>query len=360
MNYNFVNLKKKLNIYIISLKWVINIYLAKIINSLINKYFITYNIRPKYFKHINTKSANIIHSKQLAIIIQGPLDINNNFTIETVSLYKEIFKGAHIIVSTWEGETDKSLEQLNKLDVELLLNTKPKIVDPYNMNMQLETTYNGLLCAENEGFKHLLKTRTDQRVHRHDIFDYFTSLSNIFPLNNANKQESRLIVTSFGTLKYRLYSITDFMMFGKAGDMLNYWGVDKYEKGIRKFIDDSTQNGVPIKGGVPIMGEIYLCVKYLNFQGLEPDWTINQYWNFVKEYFCVINGMDLDIYWNKYHKIKEYQQPRYTRDYSKSNPRALEFADWLYLYTHDNGCWENIRELETFEYINGIPSIKEL
>ena len=50
------------------------------------------------------------------------------------------------------------------------------------------------------------------------------------------QQESRLLVTSFGTLKFRLYSITDVMMFGKANDMLSYWGVDKYEIGIKEFL----------------------------------------------------------------------------------------------------------------------------
>ena len=154
-----------------------------------------------------------------------------------------------------------------------------------------------------------------------------------------------------------LYGITDFMMFGDTRDMLAYWGVEFYEEGIKPFVESDSTPIPPIVGGVPLASEIYLAVKYLIHLGIKPDWTMSQYWSYLRDYFCVVDGMTLDIYWDKYFKLKEY---RYTRDYLDTNPRAMEFADWIQLYVQKEVNWEHVRELETWTYQNGNLEILKL
>jgi len=56
----------------------------------ISNYFWTYNFRPKFFKDIHIKHRN--YSKQrVAILLQGPVIFEDNFTEETIKIYKNKF-----------------------------------------------------------------------------------------------------------------------------------------------------------------------------------------------------------------------------------------------------------------------------
>ena len=47
-------------------------------------------------------------------------------------LYNEIFKGAQIILSTWEDEDNKIIDEAQSLGAEIILNKKPEIFGPFN------------------------------------------------------------------------------------------------------------------------------------------------------------------------------------------------------------------------------------
>ena len=85
------------------------------------------------------------------------------------------------------------------------MNKKPAVFGPYNINLQLVSTRNAIKSAIDQGYKYTMKTRTDQRFYRHDLFKYFTSLLQVFPLKNCDLQFQRFITMSFGTCKYRKY-----------------------------------------------------------------------------------------------------------------------------------------------------------
>ena len=346
-------IKKKLE----SLKWRLGLIINEHFSNLFYKYFFSYHFRPKYVKGISTITANRIEPDLFAIVMQGPIQKENQFTIETIKLYNQTFNGAQIILSTWEDENSKIIDEAISLGAEIILNKKPTIFGPFNINLQLVSSQNGIQLANDHGVKYIMKTRTDQRFYRHDIFNYFTNLLEAFPLKECKHQFERLITMSFGTCKYRKYGITDFMMFGDSRDMLSYWGVDLYEEGIKPIVESDSTSIPPVMGGVPIASEIYLAVKYLVHLGIKPDWTITQYWDYLRNYFCVVDGMALDVCWDKYFKLKEY---RYTRDYSDTNPRAMEFADWLQLYNQKDVNWEHVRELERWGYHNGNLEIMKL
>ena len=61
------------------------------VSGIVKNNLLTYHLRPKYADDVNTVSANPIEAGQLAVIIQGPLILENNFTIESIRLYQKIF-----------------------------------------------------------------------------------------------------------------------------------------------------------------------------------------------------------------------------------------------------------------------------
>lgn len=229
------------------------------LSGIVKNNLLTYHLKPKYSDDVNTVSANLIKSGQLAVIIQGPLILENNFTIESIILYKKIFKDATIILSTWDDEDEKNISMARAHDAEVILNKKPETSGQYyhpsyniiltkggpgNVNLQLISTKNAILRAEEMDIAYCLKTRSDFRFYRHDLFDYFCCLMKAFPVEDATRQHQRLITSSFITAKYRLYGINDTMMFGDTRDMLAYWDVDLYEEGITPYID-------PVKKQIP-------------------------------------------------------------------------------------------------------------
>ena len=127
---NFKYLKKKYG----NLKWRFGIKINKYIPKLLTKYFFSYHFRPKYAKNISTISTNHINPELFAIVLQGPIQKENQFTIETIKLYNEIFKGAQIILSTWADEDNKIIDEAQSLGAEIILNKKPEIFGPFNVN----------------------------------------------------------------------------------------------------------------------------------------------------------------------------------------------------------------------------------
>ena len=130
-------------------------------------HFLTYHLRPKFAAEINTNTANQIPPNKLAIIIQGPLLRTNNFTIETIKLYKQIFRGAKLILSTWEDENQETIDEAKTHGVEVIVNKFPNKSGPFNVNYQLKSTMGGLFAAYELGYECSIKTRTDQRLYRH-------------------------------------------------------------------------------------------------------------------------------------------------------------------------------------------------
>ena len=327
-----------------------NVYEAiSYLQSYIKNYFLTFHLRPKYAVDIITNSANEIPPNKLAIIIQGPLVLEDNFTIETIKLYNKIFKGAKLILSTWTGEDKEAIEKAKYLGADVITNDLPKTKGYGNINYQLKSTMSGLTIANELKYEFSMKTRADQRLYRHDLFDYFTALIKAFPLKESLIQHERLIVSSFKTCKYRLYSLSDMMMFGDTRDLISYWNADYYEKGIKPYINQQKKQNPPIIHDTPIITEIYLTIKYLEKLGIEPLWTLQHWWSICRDYFCIVDSIEIDQQWPKYKKLYEYW---FIKDYSNPNPRSFEFADWLQLYVNQDGYWNKVNSHEFYEYNN--------
>ena len=252
--------------------------------------------------------------------MQGPLLLENDFTYQTIKLYQALFKDAVIILSTWEDENADYLKRIENLNITILKSKKPDFAGPSNINLQIKTTLQGMLKAKETGVKYALKTRTDQRIYHGKSFEMFRNLIELFPLSNNMVQKKRLVVPSLGTLKYRMYGITDMMMFGDMDDMLLYWNVEFDNRSIGRDDSRSILDFIHLR-----VCEIYLCTEFLKKIGCNIEWTLADTWKMYAEHFCIVDHSTINIFWNKYGKKEEY---RY-KYYHKHSWELFEFSDWL-------------------------------
>ena len=191
----------------------------------------------------------------------------------------------------------------------------------------------GLELAIKKGAKYSIKTRSDIRINKNNLETYLLSLINTFPVKKNNFMKSRIIVPSLITFKYRLYSLSDIVMFGETNDLIKYFKNEKFKEGLKKLNIDL--NNLMINE-TPVIAEIFLCSRFINNIEGKVLWNLNDWWRCLKNYFCVIDNSSIDLFWHKYDWEYEY---RYLRTYSDQFSRAIDFQDWLSLYNGYNNNW---------------------
>ena len=360
---NFKNILKKLNISFfspIALKIkrfeFLNNYEGWLIYRLKN-YYLSIHLRPKFSKDFKNENYILKNDSDYCVIIQGPIKNIENFVKETILIYLKIFPNTNIIISTWSSNKEIiNLEKKYK-NIKVIINQVPNNENfgKYrNTDFQILSTYNGIIAAKSLGAKYILKTRTDWRIYKNNTLNYLYSLLNQFPPNNKIQQK-RILVTSMTTCKYRIYGVTDTLQFGHIDDLLIYWNSKNYYESLKLMKIDINK---PIINDTPVISEIFLCSRYLNALGHHLKWTLKDYWNFLKDYFCVIDADSLDLIWNKYDD--SIFEKRYYRSYATKSSRCIEFSDWISLINNENIQWEQTNYKEKWVFEEGKLKQKQL
>jgi hypothetical protein len=115
-------------------------------------YFISISLHPIKFK--SYPSVDRIQSDEnnkIAIVVQGPIIIKNDFTFETLKLYINIFPNAIVILSTWDDQSVRVISKIRDLGIRVIINKYPKYSGIGNVNYQIISTINGLVKAESLG-----------------------------------------------------------------------------------------------------------------------------------------------------------------------------------------------------------------
>lgn len=292
--------------------------------------FVMFHYWPKRAEEIHTWSDKLIHSPSLAIVMQGPVDKEEDFTLETIKIYRKNFDNTKIIVSTWDNEDDNYLKLIQNEGAIVLKNKKPVNPGPLNINMQITSSLCGIKRAEDLGADYVMKTRTDQRIYGVNVKEFLINLINTFPVKSGYGQKKRIISTNYISFKYTPYLISDMTMFGDLSDMKFFWEVNPDER-----------NSFPLKRPVEREyikrrpSEIYLATEFLKKIGREPKWSITDYWQILADHFCIVDIHDLDMYWHKpkRHKLRINKYLRYD---GIKNTRTLSFLEWFNLYTNFN------------------------
>jgi hypothetical protein len=285
-------------------------------------------------------------NKRIAVIIQGPLVADDEFTLETVRYYRRACPEFTLIVSTWEDENANRLAKCRDLGAEVILSPRPAVAGRYNVNLQSISTAAGIAHAIATGCRFIAKTRADQRLCAiHTIYG-LPALLAAFPPLQGTGQVSRLISTSYGTYKYNPFHLSDFFMFGDSEDMAQYWSVapdtctltraelDAYLISCRKILDYYAYTP-----------ERYLITQFIAKQNENPMFTVAAWWQILAERLLILDWSQFDVYWPKY-------EPYTTRPDLQLNrvvaTNQISFADWVRLATSNTSDWyppEQVLEL---------------
>jgi hypothetical protein len=312
--------------------------------------YLTFHLRPKKSENFYLKSTAKTEEK-FAIIIQGPIQDKFFFLKNTIEIYKKIFPNSSIIISTWENENINLINTLKKENIFILFNKEPT-KSLSNIDHQIYSTNSALKFAKEIGAKYSIKTRADIRINKNNLETFLLSLIRTFPTKKNNYIKSRIIVPSLITFKYRIYSLSDIVMFGETEDLIKYFDKETFAEGLKKF--NLNENNL-LKNETPIIAEIFLCSRFVNNLEGKISWELNNWWATLKNYFCVIDNSSLDLFWYKYDWEYEY---RYLRTYSGKFARAIDFQDWLALYNGLNNNWHlATSEHERYDEKNKLKNI---
>lgn len=312
-------------------KRFLNLFLRKYLEFLekINKTFLTLHSRPQKAENYNLFSDELKNFPRAAIVIQGPLIKDNNFTLETIRIYKKLFPNCTILLSTWNTEDEEYLKRISKEHIEIILSDEPQYPGTSHRNYQIKSSLAGIKRAQKINAEYVLKTRTDQRINAVNGIEFLYNMLMVFPVAHGYKQNRRIIGVSLNSYKYRPYGISDMNLFGQIDDMLLYW--ERKPDMSPKYAGEKMKVGEFIKAG--FCNEVDLSSNYLKKIGRELKWTVRDSWQAMADHFCIVDQHSLDLYWHKYDRQKEYKYLDYNHI---RNSQEFSFREWLNIYCQHN------------------------
>ena len=300
--------------------------------SFSNKAYISHNLRPKDAKNFSYCSTDEVEEDKIGILIQGPIPNNEDlyFLEQTINIYEKIFPNQKVVLSTWDNCNTGSLQR--KKNLEIIKSKSPDKPGLSNINYQIKSTSEGIRLFKENKIKNVLKTRTDARIMKPNTSSFLLNLQKTFPAEDNNF--GRIFTGSIATCKYRIYGVSDILLFGKIEDLDLYFKNEDEESILPKY------NFERIMNETGVIAEVLLCARYLKNKNVKLEWSLNHWWKCLKDYFGIIDAHSLDFFMHKYNWDLEQ---RYIKNYSKKSDRCFEFSEWLSLY---NGTNLNLDKLD--------------
>lgn len=281
-------------------------YALMSLNRTSRQHFYTYHERPKSAAavHLDGVQHEALHLPPTAVVIQGPLLDSDNFTLETVRLYRRLMPQARIVVSTWRRSPLAAIEQLRSEGADVVLSDPPNVSGGHNINLQMVSTAAGIHHARKAGCEYVIKTRTDQRFHAHAVLPYLFALLDEYPSIDPTRQRHRIIELSLSICRYRPYSMCDMFQFGHVDDLLTMWDLP-LDPRTHSAAEYARQQITPRRFAEDKTGEVYVHRGYLEAIGEPTKVDLPSYYRHMADYFIVIDKEALDLFWNKY-EAREY------------------------------------------------------
>ena len=289
-----------------------------------------------------------------AIVMQGPLEYKDSYTITTARLYRQWYPNAPIVISTWKNEaTENFSEECRKINVVLLENDLPDEPGSSNINYQLESSFKGVEYVKNNtSTKFALKCRTDQRINRTDFLPYFKNLLRTFSVKDS-KINSRIIL--LGWSKWWPFFLNDFLYFGDIEDMNKLIGIPKQTKDEKEYLFQKKWHGLhkiaitnrfkpdlKIKESKKLHNfnimmncfrhsEIFILTSfYKKYIGsIDPSKLLQTYWKFLRDYLIIVDEQNILLDWPKYYGHGVFNGAYNAKSYYD---RGLDFSRWLDIY----------------------------
>jgi len=311
--------------------------------------FFSFHLRPKKAQLINCAIDTNKELDKICIIIQGQIIQSEEFTLETIKVYKYLFPRVNIILSTWNDENTKKIEDFSFKNFYIIKSRKPTEAGELNINFQIKTMQKALkLINSIDNIKFITKTRSDCRIYDPFALTNLLNLINNFPVKKNNFLSYRIIGNSASTCKFRVYGLTDVFQFASKNDMINYWDISYYNQVLQD--KNFNLNNEPIIKDTPLISEILLCSYFLYKNKVSLKWDLEHWWEVCSNYFMVVDDKLIDLYWHKHSPEIEF---KFLKSYSENYPRSLNFHDWLKLYFRNYDDWKTISNKEKWKFENG-------
>ncbi len=297
-------------------------------------HYTTYHQRPKSSRANARWADPQLRQENLAIVMQGPVALQDQFTLETLTYYAREMKGVRLILSTWRDTPEHVLAPIAALGVDIVLCDKPIEPGLFNINMQTVSASQGMWRAAELGVDWVLKTRTDQRFYDPHALTMLAALCRAFPVKAGFDQKHRIVGIGQGTLKFAPYHVTDQTVFGHIDDMSRYFSPPlrlaqrpAAWPDLPKQIFLNVSIGELCRQGAP---EAYYASSFLERTGRNLSWTIEDTWAAYRDQFCFVDCTMVDLFWVKSQTftLREHQQ-----DYHVSNRQEIGFSEWMLLYS---------------------------
>ena len=304
------------------------VFLGKLLNRLF-PYHIGLMLREKNFskEHLQARFTSFpMRDNAYAIVMQGPIIVQNHFTYETLRLYKYVYPNIFIVLSTWRNENVEELDLIRTLGIEIIENDKPVFAGIGNINMQICSTTTGIKRAVENKAAYILKTRTDIRLCKNiDFLYFFTLRTKQFDEYRDPKLQARLVIFNINMFLPRLYSICDLTMFGHTKDMLTYWDVpfDEMTKFDSFTFEELYQTN---------LGEFYYANNFFKKVNFITEAKESAYFDALIKYFNITDVEELDLFWYKYRYYLEGKSRYGNLDSLTTKGITWSHAQWLLLF----------------------------
>ena len=207
-------------------------------------------------------SNNALH--EIGILLQGKI---SEWTSDIIREYQVNFPRAQILVSTWQNEN------VDDVPCQVVKSKLPSRTFPYSntVNHQIIGTKTGL---ENMNCDVILKCRTDQFIHNHNIFKIFTE----------SCPKNKIMVP--GIAEIEDYWVDDFCQIGKQEILHDYWDNLPY-----------------YDGSYPIANEVYLTKNFI--LKIKHDYIKD----YDKDFQIEFEKRVLEIFYQKQWNKSNYMKP---------------------------------------------------
>lgn len=323
--------------------------------------YVTFVNRPKNVDKISCLQLYGLLNEKIAVVIQGPVLERDNFTLETIKLYKKTMPNTEIILSTWNNTDINIVNEFKKLNIEIVLSPLPKHTGIGNMNYQVYSTKEGIKRARELGASYIMKTRTDQRLSQTNLLEYLNALNNTFPICDnryAKYQKNRIIALqgSVGGNMFIPYFIPDFFFFGNIDDIWNFFNIPlqnfSQTREERTKVIKKLRNGRIWDYYSQTAPEILMTMDYLKRIGI-TDLPIScaKWWEIVKNLLIFVSYDDVKFFWPKYDN--HFDENFISMNYADNDPiqrktYVWNFHNWLLIKTgtlvYSSICDEYINE----------------
>lgn len=259
--------------------------------------YLTYRSYPK--REIKSVHNFYKETEDCCIVIQGAYIEKDDFTFNTIKYYVKECK-YNVILSTWEGLDPKIVERIEQLGSKVVLSKYPTTCGVLNLNYQVVSTLAGIQEAEKDNYKYVLKTRSDQRLYKQNVLQYFCAL-----LKHFGTERLIAVNYNFNNICWPNY-ISDFIFFGeldrvkkcfsfKEGEDCIVYNINRTEH--YKNIKHSSRAQLSCSDMVP---ECNIIKNYYKNMGIAYDDTVLSHIENIKKYFIIVSQDEIGLFWKKY------------------------------------------------------------